>query len=78
MGYFLHWFSCGLQTLLTKFTGKMIHKSGAGPKPINHKDLTVKKLRDALVYATGPIAKEAASSLAQKIHDEVISIMIEY
>ena len=60
--------------MLICFEGKMIHKSGAGPKPINHKDLTVKKLRDALIYATGPVAKEAASTLAQKIHDEVIDI----
>ena len=64
--------------MLICFEGKMIHKSGAGPKPINHKDLTVKKLRDALIYATGPVAKEAASTLAQKIYDEVIYIMIEF
>jgi len=50
----------------------MIHNSGAGPKPIPHRELTVKKLQDAITYAISPEAKKAAKDLAQKIHDEVI------
>lgn len=53
----------------------MIQKSGAGPKPIHHKDLTVKKLKEALLYATSLVAKEAAAVLAQRIHDEVRFLM---
>lgn len=49
----------------------MIYKAGAGPKPIPHKELTVKKLVEAIKYALSPAAKEAAKSLAQKIRDEV-------
>ncbi|KIM49654.1 glycosyltransferase family 1 protein [Hebeloma cylindrosporum] len=52
------------------FWGNMIHKSGAGPQPIPHKELTTEKLRDAITFAISPIAKKAASDLAQKIHDE--------
>ncbi|KAF9484985.1 glycosyltransferase family 1 protein [Pholiota conissans] len=52
------------------FWGHMIHKAGAGPKPIHHKDLTVKKLKDALQFAVSPAAKSAAASLAVKIREE--------
>ncbi len=49
----------------------MIHKAGAGPKPIPHKKLTVDKLRDAIKYAIGPEAKEAAKKMSQDIPNEV-------
>jgi hypothetical protein len=49
----------------------MIYKSGAGPQPIPYKELTTEKLREAIIFAISPTAKEAATDLAQKIHDEV-------
>ncbi|KDR81957.1 hypothetical protein GALMADRAFT_207321 [Galerina marginata CBS 339.88] len=52
------------------FWGSMIHKGGAGPEPIPYKELSVAKLKDAIEFAVSPAAKEAAKSLAQKIHDE--------
>ncbi|KAF8162758.1 glycosyltransferase family 1 protein [Crassisporium funariophilum] len=52
------------------FWGAMIHKAGAGPKPIPHKELSVKKLRDAIKFAVSPPAKEAAKQMSQKIHEE--------
>ncbi|KAF8177615.1 glycosyltransferase family 1 protein [Pholiota molesta] len=52
------------------FWGNMIHKAGAGPKPIHHKQLTVEKLKDALKFAVSPEAKASASNLALKIHEE--------
>jgi len=50
----------------------MIYNSGAGPKPIPHKELTTEKLRNAITFAVSPAAKKAAAILSQKIHDEVI------
>ncbi|PPR06226.1 hypothetical protein CVT24_000617 [Panaeolus cyanescens] len=55
------------------FWGNMIHKSGAGPRPIPHRDLTVKRLREAIKFALLPTTKEAAAKLAQSIHDELLS-----
>ncbi|KAF8968242.1 glycosyltransferase family 1 protein [Flammula alnicola] len=52
------------------FWGSMIYKAGAGPKPVPHTELTVQKLKDALMYVISPAAKTAASELAQKIHEE--------
>jgi len=49
----------------------MIYKSGAGPKPIPHKELTTEKLKKAITFAISSKAKKAATDLAQKIHDEV-------
>jgi hypothetical protein len=49
----------------------MIHKSGAGPKPIPYKELTTEKLTEAITFAISPKAKKAATDLAQKIYDEV-------
>jgi sterol 3beta-glucosyltransferase len=49
----------------------MIHKAGAGPEPIPHKELTMKKLRDAIKFAISPEAKEAARGLGDKIREEV-------
>lgn len=51
--------------------GNMIHKAGAGPKPIPHKELSVHKLRDAITFAVSPAAKEAAKSMAQRIYEDV-------
>lgn len=52
----------------------MICKSGAGPEPIPHKELTTEKLRDAITFAISPPAKKAATDLAQKIHEEVNAV----
>jgi len=52
----------------------MIYKSGAGPKPIPHKELTTEKLKDAITFAISPTAKKAAADLAQKIQNEVIVV----
>ena len=53
------------------FEGKMIHKAGAGPEPIPQKELSTEKLVEAIKFAISPEAKEAATTFAQKIHDEV-------
>lgn len=52
-------------------SGSMVHKAGAGPKPIPHKELSIEKLRDAIKFAVGPSAKKAAAALADKIRNEV-------
>ncbi|KAF7294590.1 Glycosyltransferase family 1 protein [Mycena indigotica] len=52
------------------FWGQMIHKSGAGPEPIPHKDLGIDNLRDALKFVTSPHARAAAKQLAEKIRSE--------
>jgi UDP:flavonoid glycosyltransferase YjiC (YdhE family) len=49
----------------------MIHKAGAGPKPIPHKELSVENLRDAIMFAISPSAKEAAKKMAHQIHEDV-------
>lgn len=49
----------------------MIHKAGAGPEPIPHKTLGIENLRDAIKFAVGPGAKEAARRLAIEIQKEV-------
>lgn len=49
----------------------MIHKAGAGPKPIPAKKLNTEGLRDAILFAISPSAKRAASQLAQQIQAEV-------
>jgi sterol 3beta-glucosyltransferase len=51
--------------------GNMIHKAGAGPKPIPHKELSVENLRDAITFANSPSAKEAAKKMAHQIHEDV-------
>ncbi|KAF7777854.1 CAZyme family GT1 [Agaricus bisporus var. burnettii] len=43
-----------------RFWGRMVHRTGAGPKPIPHKKLTIAKLSDAIKYALSATAKEAA------------------
>ena len=52
----------------------MIHKAGAGPKPIPHKELSVENLRDAITFAISPSAKEAAKKMAHQIHEDVSKI----
>ncbi|KAJ7063648.1 glycosyltransferase family 1 protein [Mycena amicta] len=52
------------------FWGQMINKSGAGPAPIHHKELTVMNLRDALQFVTSQEAKTAAKGLAEQIKRE--------
>lgn len=49
----------------------MIHKAGAGPEPIPHKQLNIENLRDALKFAVSPPAKNAAKRMAEQIHQEV-------
>ena len=49
----------------------MIHKAGAGPKPIPHKELNVENLSDAIKFAIGPSAKKAAKKMALQIHEDV-------
>ncbi|PPQ66045.1 hypothetical protein CVT26_010801 [Gymnopilus dilepis] len=49
------------------FWGNMIYKAGAGPKPIPQKELTAKRLAEAIKFALSPPVKEAAKSLAEKI-----------
>ena len=49
----------------------MIYKAGAGPKPIPHKQLNVEKLRDAIMFAISPSAKESAKKMAQQIREDV-------
>ncbi|KZV90217.1 UDP-Glycosyltransferase/glycogen phosphorylase [Exidia glandulosa HHB12029] len=53
-----------------QFWGEMIHKSGAGPKPIPQKNFNVENLTAALTYAISPEAKTAAAGLAQSIVNE--------
>ncbi|KAJ7778801.1 UDP-Glycosyltransferase/glycogen phosphorylase [Mycena maculata] len=52
------------------FWGSMIHKAGAGPKPIPHKKLNIDNLRDALKFAISPAAKNAAKGMAEQIQRE--------
>ena len=49
----------------------MIYKAGAGPKPIPQKQLSVQNLRDAIMFAISPSAKEAAKKMAHEIHEDV-------
>ncbi|KAL0566939.1 hypothetical protein V5O48_015053 [Marasmius crinis-equi] len=52
------------------FWGNMIHRAGAGPVPIHHKDLNVENLCDAITYAISPEAKDAARKMAEQIRNE--------
>ncbi|KAF5392333.1 hypothetical protein D9757_001426 [Collybiopsis confluens] len=52
------------------FWGDMIHKAGAGPEPIPHKELTIENLRDAIQFTQSPGAKDAAKGLARDIQRE--------
>ncbi|THU98408.1 glycosyltransferase family 1 protein [Dendrothele bispora CBS 962.96] len=52
------------------FWGSMIHRAGAGPAPIPHKELNVDNLREAIKFAIGPSAKNAARWMAEQIRNE--------
>lgn len=52
------------------FWGSMIHKAGAGPEPIPHKQLNVAKLTEAIKFAISPSAKIAAKAMADQIKAE--------
>ena len=58
-------------SIVNPMLGNMIHKAGAGPKPIPHKELSVESLRDAILFAISPSAKEAAKKMAHQIHEDV-------
>lgn len=49
----------------------MIHRAGAGPAPIPHKQLNAQNLREAIQFALSPGAKRAAAKLGEGIKDEV-------
>ncbi|KAL0069223.1 hypothetical protein AAF712_003586 [Marasmius tenuissimus] len=52
------------------FWGNMIHRAGAGPAPIHHKDLNADNLCAAITYAISPEAKTAAAQMAEQIRSE--------
>ncbi|KAG7086366.1 hypothetical protein E1B28_002326 [Marasmius oreades] len=52
------------------FWGNMIHRAGAGPAPIPHKELNVDNLCNAIKFAVSPAAKEAAARMATQIREE--------
>ncbi|KAJ8093380.1 hypothetical protein PM082_020237 [Marasmius tenuissimus] len=52
------------------FWGNMIHRAGAGPAPIHHKDLNADNLCDAITYAISYEAREAAAAMAKQINSE--------
>lgn len=56
------------------FWGAMIHKSGAGPKPLNPERLNVEKLKRAILFCTTKEAAVAAEALGRKIRAQVSSL----
>ncbi|KZV64473.1 glycosyltransferase family 1 protein [Peniophora sp. CONT] len=52
------------------FWGEMVHKGGAGPAPIPHKELTADRLAEALKYCTTARAKAAAERMGEQIRAE--------
>jgi hypothetical protein len=64
-----------LQLIVSVCEGSMIHKAGAGPEPIPHKQLNVAKLTDAIKFAVSPSAKVAAKAMADQIKSEVRCIV---
>ncbi|KAJ7162111.1 hypothetical protein C8R46DRAFT_1103536 [Mycena filopes] len=52
------------------FWGRMVAASGAGPEPVHHKDLDVRRLADAIAFCLTPHAAAAASELARKMKSE--------
>ena len=54
-----------------QFWGDMIHRSGAGPRPIPQKDFTVERLNEALTFVVSPDARSAAAGIAEQIANEV-------
>lgn len=52
------------------FWGRRVHAIGAGPRPIWVKDLSVKKLAQALVEAENESVRERAKAIGQQIRNE--------
>lgn len=52
------------------FWGEMIHRAGAGPEPIPHKELNVQNLTEGIKFAISPAAKTAAQTMAEQIRSE--------
>ena len=55
------------------FWGAMIHKAGAGPKPVKKDDLDVQTLKEAIEFCKTDEAKRGAGALGERIrtHDGV-------
>jgi UDP:flavonoid glycosyltransferase YjiC (YdhE family) len=68
--------ACGVPTVIVPFFGDqpfwgaMVAKAGAGPDPINHKDLTADNLAEAINKALEPATRERAQDLANSISHE--------
>ncbi|THW18319.1 UDP-Glycosyltransferase/glycogen phosphorylase [Aureobasidium pullulans] len=68
--------ACGVSTVIVPFFGDqpfwgaMVAKAGAGPDPINHKDLTADNLAEAIDKALEPATRERAQDLANSISHE--------
>jgi UDP:flavonoid glycosyltransferase YjiC (YdhE family) len=68
--------ACGVPTVVVPFFGDqpfwgaMVAKAGAGPDPINHKDLTADNLAEAINKALEPATRERAQDLANSISHE--------
>ncbi|KAI5265947.1 UDP-Glycosyltransferase/glycogen phosphorylase [Aureobasidium subglaciale] len=68
--------ACGVPTVIVPFFGDqpfwgaMVAKAGAGPDPINHKDLTADSLAGAINKALEPATRERAQDLANSISHE--------
>ncbi|KAG8698648.1 hypothetical protein FRC08_005788, partial [Ceratobasidium sp. 394] len=52
------------------FWGAMIAKAGAGPEPIPQKELTAKRLAEALNFVKSPRAQRAAQKMGEQIRSE--------
>ncbi|VDB99463.1 unnamed protein product [Peniophora sp. CBMAI 1063] len=52
------------------FWGDMVHRGGAGPAPIPHKELSAERLADALKFCTTARAKAAAERMGAQIRGE--------
>ncbi|KAG8746143.1 hypothetical protein FRC10_006009 [Ceratobasidium sp. 414] len=52
------------------FWGAMIAKAGAGPEPIPQKELTAKRLIEALNFVKSPQAQRAAQKMGEQIRSE--------
>ena len=52
------------------FWGAMVAKAGAGPTPISNKQLTARKLADAIMEALKPTAQQRAEELGNRIRSE--------
>jgi UDP:flavonoid glycosyltransferase YjiC (YdhE family) len=68
--------ACGVPTVVVPFFGDqpfwgaMVAKAGAGPDPINHKELTADNLAEAINKALEPATRERAQDLANSISHE--------